>query len=325
MAPSLIARAKRLLDLAPLILLVVLGAVFAAIDDRVVSAANIVNIVAQATPVALLGLGTLVVLLTAGIDLSAGVGVALCSILIAGAIDAGAGIGAALLLGLGASLGLGLANGLVIAIMRIPPFVTTLASMVAVQGATLAFARKGVVIVKDPLLRAIGLERSFGIPNSIWATALVAILAAAVMRRTRFGLRTRAIGSDAAAAELAGIPVKTHTLQVYVVSGLFTFLTAVMMVSRVPVVTPNLGGTSLLLDALSAAVIGGTSIFGGRGSVWGVLAGAVIVSLLTNALRVFGSDPSTIDLSKGAIIMLALAGDAGLTRLSAHLQRRAAA
>ena len=144
------------------------------------------------------------------------------------------------------------------------------------------------------------------------------------MRRTRFGLRTYAIGSDAAAAELAGISVEQQTVLVYAASGLFTFLTAVMMVSRVPVVTPNLGGTSLLLDAIAAAVIGGASIFGGRGSVWGVLAGAVIVSLLTNALRVFGADPSTIDFFKGGIIMIALAGDAGLTRLSLHMRQRPA-
>ena len=142
-----------------------------------------------------------------------------------------------------------------------------------------------------------------------------------MMRHTRFGLRTTALGSDAAAAELAGVPIPRQTVLVYGVAACFTFLTAVMMVSRVPVVTPNLGGTSLLLDAIAAAVIGGTSTFGGRGSVPGVLAGAIIVSLLTNALRVFGADPSTIDLFKGGIIMVALAGDAGLTKVSLRLRR----
>ncbi len=317
-------RPKRLLDFTPLILLLALTAIFAAIDGRVVSAGNIINIVAQATPIALLGLGTLIVLLTAGIDLSAGVGVALCSILIAGFIDTGAGLGPALLAGLAAMTGLGLLNGFVIGVLRIPPFVTTLASMVAVQGATLAFARKGVVIVREPWLRAIAITPSFGIPNGIWLTALVAVLAWAAMRHTRFGLRTYAIGSDAAAAALAGISVKRQIIQVYVASSFFTFLTAVMTVSRVPVVTPNLGGTSLLLDAIAAAVIGGTSIFGGRGSVWGVMAGAVIVSLLTNALRVFGADPSNIDLFKGGIIMVALAVDVGLSRLAFHLRHRPA-
>ena len=156
---------RRLLDFAPLLLLLVLTAVFAAIDSRVVSGASIVNIVAQATPIALLGLGTLIVVLTAGIDLSAGVGVALCSIVIAGRVDAGTGLFPALLIGLAAMAGLGLINGLIISVLRIPPFVTTLATMVAVQGATLALARKGVVIVKEPWLKAIGVDANIRYPQ----------------------------------------------------------------------------------------------------------------------------------------------------------------
>ncbi len=312
-----------IVDLAPSIVLVALTLGFAAVDPRIVSAAGIANIVAQATPTAVLGLGAFLALLTAGIDLSAGVGVALSGILIARGIDEGHGTALALLSGLGAGLGLGLVNGLVISILRIPPFVTTLASMVAAQGATLAFARKGVVIIRDPWLRAVGIDRTLGVANSIWVTALIAALTAAAMRWTRFGLRARAIGSDLAAAELAGVPIRSQTLLVYVACGLFTALAAMMTVSRVPVVTPNLGGTSLLLDAIAAAVIGGTSIFGGRGTVWGVLAGAVTVSLLTNALRVLGADPSRIDLFKGGIIMLALAADAGLTRVALAPRARA--
>ncbi len=319
------SRPRWLLDAAPLVLLAALAAAFAAIDARVVTVPNLVNIVAQATPIALLGLGTLAVLLTAGIDLSAGVGVALCSLLIAGGLEAGTGLPLALLIGLGAMLALGLFNGVVIGLLGIPPFVTTLATMVAVQGAALALARKGVMIVREPWLKTIGVERSAGIPNSILLTLLVAGLTWVLMRQTRFGLRTYALGSDAAAAELAGVPIRRQVILVYVASGAFTFLASVMMVSRVPVVTPNLGGTALLLDAIAAAVIGGTSIFGGRGSVWGILVGAVIVSLLTNALRVFGSDPSTIDFLKGGIIMLALVGDAGLTRLSRRWRAGAAA
>ncbi|HEY9346627.1 MAG TPA: hypothetical protein VIQ53_15020, partial [Inquilinus sp.] len=125
--------------------------------------------------------------------------------------------------------------------------------------------------------------------------------------------------SDPAAAQLAGVPLPRQQLLTYVVAAIFTFLTGVLMISRVPVVTPNLGGTPLLLDAIAAAVLGGTSIFGGRGTVLGVVIGAVIVSLLTNALRVFGVDPSSIDLFKGAIIVLALIADAGIRMLRLRL------
>jgi ribose transport system permease protein len=97
------------------------------------------------------------------------------------------------------------------------------------------------------------------------------------------------------------------------------FLTAFIMISRVPVVTPNIGGTSLLLDAIAAAVLGGTSIFGGRGTVWGAVVGALIVSLLTTALRIFGTDPSSLELYKGAIIIAALLADAAMTHAKARL------
>ncbi len=310
---------KRVLDLSPLILLVALMIVFAVVDPRVVSSQSLVNIVAQATPIAVLALGALIVLLTGGIDLAAGVGVAFCAVLIASLVDAGVGLPGALTIGLAVMLFVGLVNGMVIALLKIPPFVTTLAAMVVLQGATLAVASKGVLMLKDPVLRFVGIERTFGIPHVVFATLVIVLGAAVLMRLTRFGLRTYALGSDAGAAELAGIPVTRHTILIYAASGLFVFLTAVVMISRVPVVTPNIGGTSLLLDAIAATVLGGTSIFGGRGTVWGTVVGALIVSLLTTALRVFGTDPSSLELYKGAIIMAALLADTGMTYANSRL------
>lgn len=310
---------QRILALSPLILLIVLTAVFAFVDPRVVSGQSLLNIAAQATPIAILALGALIVLLTGGIDLSAGVGVAFCAVLVGSLIDTGLGLPFALAAGLAVMLFIGLANGAVIALLKIPPFVTTLATMVALQGATLAVASKGVLMLKEPWLRYVGIERTLGVPNVIFATALIAIAAGVLMRRTRFGLRTYALGSDPAAAELAGIPVTRQIILVYAASSLFVFLTAFIMISRVPVVTPNIGGTSLLLDAIAAAVLGGTSIFGGRGTVWGTIVGALIVSLLTTALRIFGTDPSSLELYKGAIIMAALMADSAMTYAKARL------
>jgi ribose transport system permease protein len=297
------------ITLAPLVLLIVLTIAFGLVDSRLVSTANLVNVVAQATPIALLALGAFVVLVTAGIDLTAAVAVSLCAILMASQLQAGAPLPVALGVGLASMLALGLFNGFMIAVLRIPPFVTTLATMVAVQGATLTFAERGVLTINEPALKAIGIARTFGIPNAIFVTAIIAGAAAFLMRRTRFGPHTFALGSDVAGAELAGVPIRRQLIIVYVTSSVFAFFTAVLMVSRVPVVTPNIGGTGLLLDAIAAAVIGGTSVSGGRGTVIGVLLGALIVSLLTNALRIFGTDPSSIDLFKGLMIMIALIGD----------------
>jgi ribose transport system permease protein len=314
---------RRVLDLSPAILLMILLVVFAIVDARVVSTQSLINVVAQATPIAVLALGALIVLLTGGIDLSAGVGVAFCAVLIASLVDAGTGLPGAIAIGFFVMVLVGLFNGAVIALLKIPPFVTTLATMVALQGATLAVASKGVLILKEPVLKFIGIERSLGIPNVIVATLVIVAAAGILMRRTRFGLRTYALGSDVAAAELAGIPVKRHTILIYCASAIFVFLTAVVMISRVPIVTPNIGGTSLLLDAIAAAVLGGTSIFGGRGTVWGAITGALIVSLLTTALRIFGTDPSSLELYKGAIIMAALLADSAMTYGKARLAEAA--
>lgn len=314
---------KRVLDLSPLLLLIALMVVFAVVDPRVVSSQSLINIVAQATPIAVLALGALIVLLTGGIDLAAGVGVAFCAVLIASLVDAGFGLPASLAIGLVVMVFVGFINGVVIALLKIPPFVTTLAAMVVLQGATLAVASKGVLMLKDPVLRFVGIERTFGMPHVVFATLMIILGAGVLMRMTRFGLRTYALGSDASAAELAGIPVTRHTIMIYAVSGLFVFLTAVVMISRVPVVTPNIGGTTLLLDAIAATVLGGTSIFGGRGTVWGTVTGALIVSLLTTALRIFGTDPSSLELYKGAIIMAALLADTGMTLAKARLMEPA--
>ncbi len=134
---------------------------------------------------------------------------------------------------------LGLLNGLLVGYLRVPPFVVTLATMVAVQGATLWVAQKGVLILKSPTLKDIGVGQTAGIPNSVLLVGLIAIGAWGLMRWTRFGLRTYAIGSDPAAAQLAGVPLPRQQLLTYVVAAIFTFLTAVLMISRVPVVTPT--------------------------------------------------------------------------------------
>lgn len=305
----------RLLDFVPAILLALLLVAFGLINSSVVSPANLINIAAQATPIALLATGAMIVLLTAGIDLSAAFGVAFCSVLIASRIDAGWGVGASALTGAMVMLTIGTITGSIVAFLRIPPFVATLAAMIALQGATLAVAQKGVLVLKEPVLRFVGIERSLGIPNAIYFCAAILMLAWILLRHTRFGLRVYALGSDPAAAELAGVPVRRQIVLVYTTSGLFIFLTAFLMISRVPVVTPNIGGIPLLLDAIAAAVLGGTSIFGGRGTVLGVALGALIVSLVTTALRIFGTDPSSIELYKGAIIIAALIADAWLTRV----------
>ena len=265
----------------------------------------------------------MVVLLTGGIDLSAGFGVAMVAVAMVGSMGIDGNLTHGLLIALCFGLALGLVNGLLVGVLRIPAFIATLATFTAVQGVTLTRAKSGTLIVSDPTLLRIGTGSVAGIPFPIVIAAGVALVMAVLLRMTRFGVRTYALGSgDPDAARLSGVPVARHLVLVYVVAGLLTTVTAILLAGRTGIVAPNIGGVSLLLDAIAATVLGGTSIFGGRGTVWGTLIGAVIIALITNALRVAGADASSLDLWRGGIIGLALVVDAGIQLLRRRLEDR---
>jgi ribose transport system permease protein len=314
---------RLILASAPLVLLLIVLAVIAVVEPRVVHLSNLKEVVIQASPIAILALGAMVVLLTGGIDLSAGFGVAMVAVAMVGSMGFDGNLTQGLLVALCFGLALGLVNGLLVGVLRIPAFIATLATFTAVQGVTLTKAKTGTLIVSDPTLLRIGTGSVAGIPFPIVIAAGIALIMALLLRMTRFGVRTYALGSgDPDAARLSGVPVARHLVLVYVVAGLLTTVTAVLLAGRTGVVAPNIGGVSLLLDAIAATVLGGTSIFGGRGTVWGTLIGAVIIALITNTLRVSGADASSLDLWRGGIIGLALVVDAGLQLLRRRLENR---
>jgi ribose transport system permease protein len=308
---------------APLALLLLILAVVAVVEPRVVHLSNLKEVVIQASPIAILALGAMVVLLTGGIDLSAGYGVAMVAVAMVGSMGLDGSLVHGLLVGLCFGLGLGLVNGLLVGVVRIPAFIATLATFTAVQGVTLMKAKSGTLIVTDPTLLRIGTGTVAGIPFPIVIAAGVALVVAVLLRLTRFGLRTYALGSgEPDAARLSGVPVARHLVMVYLLAGLLTAITGVLIAGRSGVVAPNIGGVSLLLDAIAATVLGGTSIYGGRGTVWGTLVGAVIIALITNALRSSGVDASSLDLWRGGIIGLALVVDAGIQLVRRRLEDR---
>jgi ribose transport system permease protein len=314
---------RLILASAPLVLLLIILAVVAVVEPRVVHLSNLKEVVIQASPIAILALGAMVVLLTGGIDLSAGFGVAMVAVAMVGSMGIDSDLTQGLLVALGFGVALGLVNGLLVGVLRIPAFIATLATFTAVQGVTLTRAKSGTLIVSDPTLLRIGTGSVVGIPFPIVIAGGIALVMAILLRMTRFGLRTYALGSgEPDAARLSGVPVARHLVLVYVVAGLLTTATAILLAGRTGVVAPNIGGVSLLLDAIAATVLGGTSIFGGRGTVWGTLVGAVIIALITNTLRVSGADASSLDVWRGGIIGLALIVDAGLQLLRRRLEDR---
>ena len=307
----------------PVGLLVVTLIACGLLDTRILTMQNLSIVLMQSVPVLMLALGAFIVLLTGGIDLSAGVSVTLGSIVVASVLSSGAGLPVAIAAGFAVVVGVGTVNGLLVAVFHIPAFVATLATMSAVQGLSLLLATRGVYVLLNPTLKALGTGRLGGLPTSVVAAAVVVGLAYLLVHHTRFGLRVYATGSDAAAAALAKVRVSAVLLLVYAAAACFTFLAAIMLIARTPIVTPNLGGQSLLLDAIAACVLGGTSIFGGRGTVGGVVAGSLIVGLFSNALRVVGIDPSSLDVMRGALVIAALVCDVGITGVRGRIFKEA--
>lgn len=303
---------KRVLDFAPLILLVVLTVVFALIDPRIIGGTNVKQILVQAAPTAILALGAMVVLISGGIDLSVGYGIGLCAVIAGLSLSGGGSLPLAILWTVLAGVAFGVFNGFFVGFLKIPPFIVTLGTMIIVQGATLLASRGHVLLVSNATLKKIGIGASGFMPNILIVTIVLILIMAVLIKQTRFGLRTYGLGSSEESSKVSGVPIHRQQLLIYVFSGVCTAIAALLMVSRVSIVTPNLGGNSYMLDAITATVIGGTSIFGGKGSIAGTLVGALIISLMTQALTIFGVSSTSLDFFKGAIIILALIADSGV-------------
>lgn len=297
---------------APALLLALLLVVVALIEPATVSPGNLLNVAINAAPIAVLALGAMWILISGGLDLSAGFGVAMCALVIGGAINDGMPVFVALLVGIGAGMLLGLANGLLVGVLAMPAFIATLATMAATQGVVLLLGEQGTVIVREPVVTFLGTGRPLGVPMLIVAAVAIAIVVGLVARGTRFGLHTYGLGSQRSAMVARGVPVIQQTVLVYVFGGLLVALTAILLVAKVQIVATNIANTNLLLDAFAATIIGGTSLFGGKGTVTGTLVGAVIISLISTSLVVVGVPAETVDFFKGLTIVLAVVIDAGI-------------
>jgi ribose/xylose/arabinose/galactoside ABC-type transport system permease subunit len=294
----------------PQLLLLFLVIVMLALKPATLSPDNISNVLVNAAPTALLALGAMWVLISGGLDLSAGYGVAMCALVMGGQLQQGSSVPVAVLLALGAGLALGLVNGLLVGVVGMPAFIATLATMVCVQGVTLVLGRIGTVIVDSTALTTLGTGKVGGIPVMVLYAFAVAVVVWFLSRYTKFGLHTYSVGSNREATVGRGVRVVRQDLLIYLFGGLMTAVTAVLLVSHVQIVDPNIAGIDLLLDAFAATILGGTSLFGGRGSVVGTVTGALIISLITTSLITLGVGAHQVQLLKGAMIVVAVVIDA---------------
>ncbi len=295
---------------APQLLLLLLVLVLLVVQPSVMTSDNVMDVLVNTVPIALLALGAMWVLIGGGLDLSAGYGVAMCAMVCGAQLQAGASTPVAVLSALGAGAALGLVNGLLVGFVGMPAFIATLATMVGVQGVTLILGGVGTVIVMNDSLNYIGTGSMGPVPVLVVVLTVVALGVYYLSRCTRFGLHTYAVGSDRDASRARGIKVIRLDVMIYLFAGLMTALTAVLLVARVQIVDPRISGLDLLLDAFAATILGGTSLFGGRGSVVGTLTGALFISLMTTSMVSLGVGPQDTQLLKGLMIVVAVVVDA---------------
>jgi len=269
------------------------------------TAGNTMNILRQVSINVVLASGMTFVILTAGIDLSVGSILAVSAVL--GMLMSLAPLPAlSIPVFLLAGLALGLLNGALVAYVGLNPFVVTLGTMTALRGAAYLLAG-GTSVLNDtiPSFEWMGNSDFLSIPWLIWLAALVVLVSWFILRKTVLGLQIYAVGGNPQAARLTGIKVSLILLFVYAMSGLCSGLGGAMSASRLYAANGN-WGTGYELDAIAAVVLGGTSLMGGVGSVWGTVVGALIIGVMNNGLTILGLSSFWQYVAKGVVIVLAV-------------------
>jgi fructose transport system permease protein len=298
--------------LGPLIALVATCALFTATSDRFLTGGNLSLVVQQVSVLGVLAIGQTLIILTAGIDLSCGTVMAFGSIVMTKlAVDSGVPPALAILLGLLACVAFGFANGALVTGIRLPPFIVTLGTFYIAFALTHIYSNEETISNVPSAMTALGNTFTLGSTaityGSVVALGLFA-LAWFVLSQTAWGRRLYAIGDNPEATRLMGIPVKRQLLGIYMLAGAIYGIAALLLVARTNVGDPNAGQTDNL-DSITAVVLGGTSLFGGRGSVIGTLIGALIVGVLRNGLVLLGVESIYQVLITGVLVIVAVSVD----------------
>ncbi len=298
--------------LGPWLALLAACTFFATQSDRFLTGQNLSLVLQQVMVVGVLAIGQTLIILTAGIDLSCGMVMALGGIVMTKfAIDYGMHPILAALCGLAVTCLFGLINGLLITKIKLPSFIVTLGTMNIAFAITQIYSEAQTVQNLPDMLIALGATFNIGetaISMGTVVMVLLYLLAWHLLRDTASGRHVYAIGNNPEAARLSGISVERTLLGVYVLAGLLYGIAALLLVSRTEVGDPQAGQTENL-DAITAVVLGGTSLFGGRGVILGSLVGAVIVGVFRNGLTLMGVASVYQTLITGILVILAVTAD----------------
>jgi fructose transport system permease protein len=308
--------------ISPAVVLVLAAVVLGLINNRFFAPANLSLIAQQVAVVGGLAVGQTLIILTAGIDLSVGAVMVFTSIVMAASVvNYGLPGPAALLIGVVVGTLAGGLNGLLVTRLRLPPFIVTLGTLNIFTALTLLYSGGQTIQsqdIPDILLwtgQAIGVG-PFQLTTGVILMLAMYVIATYVLRNTAWGRHIYAVGDDREAARLAGIEVNRVLLSAYLVAGFIFAVTAWILIGRVGAASPN-AATDANLDSITAVVIGGTSLFGGRGLVIGSLLGALIVGVFRNGLALAGVDVLWQTLVVGVLVIVAVAIDQWIRRVRA--------
>jgi rhamnose transport system permease protein len=281
-------------------------AVLAMENERFFTAANLLNQARLMTEVGLIAVVMTFVIITGGIDLSVGSILGLCAILV-GVFwkTLGLPLPAAMALSIAVGTLAGFVNGLIITRFRVPPLIATLATLALYRGLAEGISQAQSIRGYPKWFFQLGQGNLLGIPTQLWLLAVVAIAGIFILRYTAFGRTTYAIGNNEAGAAFSGLDVVKTKLMIYAASGFVAGLAAVVFVSRVSTTRSDMGN-GIELDVITAVVLGGTSIFGGRGSVIGTLLGLCLVQVLKNGLALSGVKGDGTIVIIGAVLIAAV-------------------
>jgi galactofuranose transport system permease protein len=271
--------------------------------DNFATVGNLRLQLVQVVPVAMVALGMALVIGTGGIDLSVGSVMAIAAALIP--LYLGYGVWVAIAVGLLAGAAVGLVNGSLV-VLGVQPIVATLGLLVAGRGLALVLANGRLAELFDPTLARLGNDAIVGVPITVLVVTVLAVVLALVMRRAAFGRRLLAIGGNARAATLAGLPVRRTTIGVYIISGALAAMAGVLVTARQGASDPSFVGILIELSAITAVVVGGTPLSGGRVRIVGTLAGALLMQLIIATLIQHNLSDAFARMIQAAIIVAAV-------------------
>jgi ribose/xylose/arabinose/galactoside ABC-type transport system permease subunit len=291
-----------------IVILIAIGLVVGMVNDNFWSVRNLTDIGRSASFMFIVAVGTTFVLISGGLDLSVGSIYGLGGIVCGLAIAAGWPVPLAIVVALASGLAIGIVNGLLVTLAQVPSVIATLGGLFIVRGMARVFSGGAPVYGLPEAFTVLGRGMLLGIPIPIWIAAAVGILGQLILSFTVIGRRVFHVGGNEAAALIAGVPVVATRIFVFAISGLTAAMGGILVAARVTSAQPN-SGSGLELSVIAAVIIGGTSMFGGSGSILGTLFGALLLAVLDNGMILMQIDPFYQSIVVGIIIIAAVGLD----------------